>query len=64
MNDLPMGEQDDFLTTMALPRKLMGTKAIDKVVDGDADQPERVIVPMKLVKRQSCAAPGVASRYL
>lgn len=59
MNDLPLGDRRDFLTTMATDQEQMGALAVDQVIAGAAGQTDAVVVPMVLTARRSCdAVPG------
>ena len=56
MNDLPLGDRRDFLTTMTLPQEQMGAIAVDRIIAGAAGITEQIVAPMVLTVRQSCAA--------
>lgn len=56
MNDLPLGDHRDFLTTMAIDQERTGILAVDRVVAGASGQTEELIVPMTLLVRESCSA--------
>jgi DNA-binding LacI/PurR family transcriptional regulator len=56
MNDLPLGDRRDFLTTMALDQERMGAMAVDHIIAGAAGATDVFVVPMRLTPRRSCAA--------
>lgn len=62
MNDLPLGDRADFLTTMAANQSQMGAIAVDRIVADASGQAEEIVVPMSLVVRQSSGAAEAPGR--
>jgi LacI family transcriptional regulator len=57
MGDLSIGDSQDFLTTMRCYPEKSGYLAVDKIYEGVCGKTEKIVIPMSLIERKSCAPP-------